>query len=276
MSTTPIIFHFSAALLLTVIPILGSVSMILVRENSPPMYSLSNMLSAGLYFALGITGHHDYEQPSGLFFFAKNLVIAFTFSIMIMMNIFANRKEMSSVRYARVNSNEVGIEMPSGSSSPVRNPFDFALDTPSGISPHFPIIVVVFSYFSFIEAMQFSQVDHTGYGSLSEILMNKVMMSVCFGTAAAGDSILSKTLPKLSPIYFVSSPLGIVMGLLVHSELPVFMTRYTYFTINGVCLYVATCQLLPEELKNKDATGLKMGFFLFGVLSVFVTEYFMY
>lgn len=281
MTSTQVLFHFSAGFLLTAISILGTIILILVRENSASAFSLSNMLSAGMYFALGITGNHLVNDPSQSFYFAKNIVIATTFAVMIMRNQVASTKATSTARYARINISEQdeedGVEMTASStSSSQRNSHDFALDVPSGISPHFPIILGVFSIFSFLEAFQFAQVDHTGYGSLAEVLMNKVIMSVCFGTAAATESVMSKSLPKMSPIYFISSPLGILIGFLLPAELPYFVERYTYFAINGVCLYVSTCLLLPEELKIKDASLVKIACFVFGFSVVFITEYFLY
>lgn len=279
MESNTIAFHASAAFLLTMIPLLATIAVILIRENSSSLFSLSNMLSAGLFFALGVTGHHAEDvDKSPSFYFAKNVVIGTTFALMIFRNQAAGGKAAAhSVKYSRVGETEDdGIEMQDGSSESKSNAFDFALDAPSGISPHFPIILAVFSYFSFIEAMQFAQVDHTGYGTLAAMLLNKVMMSICFGTAAAADSVLSKALPKLSPVFFASSPLGVLAGVLVTVEIPLLLTKYTYFTINGVCLYVATLQLLPEELKIKDATALKMSFFAIGFFAVFSTEYFMY
>jgi hypothetical protein len=286
--STPIIFHMSAAFLLTVIPVLATMVLIVIRETSSSAFSLSNMLSAGMYFALGITGHHDTGENSQSFYFAKNVVIGMTFAAMMLRTQATSSKEAGNAKYARVNASETsdaeeaeegGVEL-TGPSAPSnaskRNAFDFALDAPSGISPHFPIILAVFSYFSFVDAFEFAQVDHTGYGGLAEMVTNKVMMSICFGTAAAAESVMSKSLPKFSPIYFASSPLGVLVGFLSPANIPLFMTKYTYFMINGVCLYVATFQLLPEELKIKDATTVKMTCFVLGFFAVFITEYFLY
>lgn len=271
-------FYLSAAFLLTVIPVLGTIVLITLRESDASAFSLVNMLSAGLYFALGITGSHvsSFEDAAD-FYFTKNVVIAATFSAMIYHNQSCSKKELSSAKYARVGGSEEGIEMggPNGTrNSPTA--FDFALDAPAGIAVHFPIILSVFSFFSFIDALQFSQNGHTGYGSLAEMMLNKAMMSICFGTAAAADSVMSKRFPKFAPVFFLSSPIGILAGVLISSEIPKFMSKYTYFTINGVCLYVATSLLIPEELRARDATALKLGCFAFGFMSVFLTEYFMY
>jgi hypothetical protein len=268
-------FHLGSIVLLTAISIVGSLIPIIVKEGSSWKFSLTNMFVAGLFFGLGISTDHTSEDE--MYYFVRNVIISSTFAVMLLSQHFMTvKRSTESTKYARLN-NEVpdGIEMVGDEDNEDARSTDLP-EVPSSVGLHVTILIFAFAYSSFMDAMIFSQQEHTGYGLLVNLIIKKFVLALCLGAATASDSAMSKNLPRYSWIFFLSSTFGILSGLLFHFEISDMLTKYTEAVVSGICLYISTFHLLPEELRVQERTDVKTCLFATGFIIMLLTEYYLY
>ena len=268
-------FHLGSIVLLTAISIVGSLIPIIVKEGSSWKFSLTNMFVAGLFFGLGISTDHTSEDE--MYYFVRNIIISSTFAVMLLSHHFMTvKKSTESTKYARLSSEiNDGIEMVGDADSEDVLNSDLP-EVPPSVGLHVTILIFAFAYSSFMDAMIFSQQEHTGYGLLVNLIIKKLVLALCLGAATACDSALSKNLPRYSWIFFLSSAFGILCGLFFHFEISEIWTKYTEAVVSGICLYISTFHLLPEELRVQERTDVKTCLFTMGFVVMLLTEYYWY
>jgi hypothetical protein len=274
-------FYLVVGFLLSGLSIFGTMIPIILRETSPRLYSWTNMFCAGLLFSLGVGVPHDAERMQ--LDFERNILVAMTFAFMIFNNQYpwGGSNSSNAHKYARISAalRDDGVEFselggPSYSMESENN--DIALETPSTLSAHIYVILTAFSYCGFIEGIIYTQEEHTGYGLLVNTIIVKFLLSICFGAAIAGDSVRTKTLPRISAVYFASSPIGFITGLVFDVHPSPFFTIFPYFLVSGVALYVSSCHLLVDELKLKEYLVQKLSCFVAGVVVIMSVRHYLY
>lgn len=272
-------FFLVVGFLVSGLSIFGTMIPIILRESFPTLFSWTNMFCAGLLFSLGVGVPHDAEDMP--LDFERNILVAITFAFMIFNNQYpwGGSSNNNTHKYARISTalRDDGVEFSElGSPGYNADENDIALQTPSTLSAHIYAIMAAFSYCGFIEGIVYTQEEHTGYGLLINIVVTKFLLSVCFGAAIAGDSVRTKTLPRVSVVYFASSPLGFLVGLLFGAHPSPFFTIYPYFMVSGVALYVSSCHLLVDELRLKEYLAQKLSCFVAGVVVFMTVRHYLY
>jgi hypothetical protein len=273
-------FYLVVGFLLSGLSIFGTMIPIILREISPRLYSWTNMFCAGLLFSLGVGVPHDAEKMQ--LDFERNILVAMTFALMIFNNQYpwGGSNSNSAHKYARISAalRDDGVEFSELGSphSMESDGSDITLEAPSTLSAHIYVILCAFSYCGFIEGIIYTQEEHTGYGLLVNTIIIKLLLSICFGAAIAGDSVRTKALPRVSAVYFASSPVGFLVGLLFDVHPSPFFSIYPYFLVSGVALYVSSCHLLVDELKLKEYLVQKLSCFVVGVLVFMSVRHYLY